>query len=111
VTPEGSVKAKVKRALESLPKQYRFMPVQNGMGAPGLDFYCCICGWFVAIETKTPGKKLTDRQRATAENIAAAGGIVFVIRDQDDINFMLGELKHPYLFQGVIYDRLHPLCP
>ncbi len=106
-TPEGAVKAKIKRALEALPRQYRFMPVQAGLGAPGLDFYCCISGWFIAIETKVPGKKLTPRQRQTAMEIAGAGGVVYVIRDQDDINFMIGNLKHPYIFQGEIYDK----CP
>lgn len=92
MTPEGRVKAKVKKALETLPAPYRFMPVQNGMGAPGLDFYCCICGMFVAIETKVEGKKLTDRQRETASQIAAAGGLVYVVRTEADIRHMIGDL-------------------
>ena len=69
----------MKRALDKLPRQYRFMPVQNGMGAPGLDFYCCINGRFVAIETKAPGGKLTARQEQTKAAIEAAGGVVFVV--------------------------------
>ena len=81
MTPEGRVKAAVKRALATLPRRYHFMPVQNGMGAPALDFYCCINGRFVAIETKAPGKKLTARQEATRDQIYAAGGIVFVVDD------------------------------
>lgn len=109
MTPEGKVKAKVKRALDALPRRYRFCPVQNGMGMPGLDFYCCVGGMFVAIETKVEGKKLTDRQLETARTIAQAGGMVFVIRNDDDVAQMLTRL-HFWLRNaqaqaaGVIYD-------
>lgn len=107
-TPEGKVKAKVKRAFASLPESYRFMPVQNGMGMPGLDFYCCVSGRFVAIETKVEGKKLTDRQMETARQITEAGGIVFVIRSDEDVEFFLARLAlHTRLAPsnvGVLYD-------
>jgi hypothetical protein len=88
-TPEGKVKAKVDRALASLSNCYKFKPVQNGMGAPGLDYYCSINGRFVSIETKVPGKNLTPRQEITKSQIEASGGLVFVIRDDDDIRRML----------------------
>lgn len=111
-TPEGRVKDKVRKALNSLPSHYRFMPVQNGMGAPGLDFFCCIESMFVAIETKVEGKKLTDRQRETARKIAEAGGLVFVIRNDGDIIHMLQTIsfwasQHNGSPAGVVYDR----CP
>jgi hypothetical protein len=89
MTPEGKVKAKVKRALEKLRRKYHFMPVQNGMGAPALDIFCCIEGFFVAIETKVPGKHMTERQMVTASQIADAGGLVFVIHDDDEIEAMM----------------------
>lgn len=78
-TPEGRVKAMVKRDLDKLAKLYRFMPVQNGMGKPGLDYYLCAGGWFIAIETKAPGKKPTPRQETTIAEIEAAHGLVFVV--------------------------------
>jgi hypothetical protein len=105
-TPEGRVKDKVRKALKSLEPAYSFMPVQNGMGAPGLDWYCCVYGQFVAIETKVPGKKITPRQRQTALAIKRAHGTVFVIRDQDDINHMMGLLSRPLIFGAMIYDKL-----
>jgi len=83
MTPEGKIKAMVKRGLDKLPRVYRFMPVQNGMGAPGLDFFLCINGVFVAIETKAPGKKLTPRQETTMQEICAAGGFAFMIDSQE----------------------------
>lgn len=92
MTPEGKVKAMVTRALEKLSSVYKFMPVQNGMGAPGLDYYCCIGGLFVAIETKVPGKHPTPRQETTIKNIQAAGGMVFVIHDQPEIDQMIAHI-------------------
>lgn len=105
-TPEGRVKDKVRKALKGVEPRYTFMPVQNGMGSPALDWFCCIKGCFVAIETKVPGKKLTDRQRTTAMEIKRAHGTVFVIRDQEDINHMIGHLANGVLFQATIYDKL-----
>ena len=97
MTPEGKVKAKVKRALDKLLYQYRFMAVQNGMGAPALDFFCCISGKFVAIETKVPGKGLTPRQEATKRDIEAACGLVCVIWDDASLAEEMARIKfHAY---------------
>ncbi len=77
-TPEGKVKDKVKVLLKRLRDDglpvYYHMPVQNGMGAPTLDFICCINGHYLAIEAKAPGEKPTDRQEATMADIRAAEG-------------------------------------
>lgn len=77
-TPEFKVKAKIKRALEALRARgcavYYHMPVQNGMGKPTLDFICCINGHYVGIEAKAPGKKPTERQEQTMQEIREAGG-------------------------------------
>ena len=79
-TPESKVKGQLKRALDkAFPLHYRFMPVQQGLGASTLDYLCCIGGLFIAIETKAPGKKLTPRQTIVAEEITEAGGFVFLI--------------------------------
>lgn len=92
MTPEGRIKEKVKKALATLPQMYRFMPVQQGMGIPGLDFFTCIAGRFVAIETKAPGKKMTERQENTAAQIVAAGGLVFVIDSDESITLMMARI-------------------
>ena len=92
-TPESKVKAKVKRMLEPFgAKCYRFMPVQMGFGAPALDFYFCFYGYFIAVETKTRGKLLTDRQKHTRQQIEAADGLVFVVDDEASLQFMVGAL-------------------
>lgn len=82
-TPEGKIKDMVRRGLAKLSHIYRFMPVQNGMGAPGLDFFLCAGGWFIAIETKVKGKKPTPRQETTIAAIEAAHGIVLIVDDQE----------------------------
>ncbi len=91
-TPEGKVKDMVRRTMrQAYPTCYRFMPVQNGMGAPALDFYYCVRGVFVAIETKAPGKKVTPRQQQTIEEIDAAGGIAVVVSDEKSMD---AAIKH-----------------
>lgn len=93
MTPEGRVKAKIKKALDTLPKVYRFMPVQQGFGAPALDFYVCVNGHFVGIEAKAPGKTATGRQMITAANIRAAHGLTFLIDGDDSLNYMMAILR------------------
>ena len=80
-TLEKKVKDLVRRRMaETWPDSYRFCPVQNGMGAPSVDFlYCLPVGIFVAIETKAPGKKPTPRQEITIAEIRIAGGLCYVV--------------------------------
>jgi hypothetical protein len=68
------------------------MPVQNGMGAPGLDFFYCIEGMFVAIETKAPGGVATPRQEKTMEQITAAGGLCFVVDGEHSLEKALNRI-------------------
>ncbi len=80
MTPEGRVKARIKAVLEGL-NAYWHMPIQNGMGAPTLDFVQVQvpgCPAF-AIEAKAPGEEPTARQWRTIKRIRDAGGTVFVI--------------------------------
>ena len=77
-TPEGKVKLKVKELLKK-HGAYWHCPVQNGMGAPSLDFIGCMKGRYFAVETKAEGKKPTPRQELTIQDIQRAGGKVFVV--------------------------------
>ena len=71
-TPEGKVKRDVDALLAKYPV-YVFKPVQQGLGAAGLDYHCVICvnGSPVAffIETKRPGGKPTDRQEGLIKRL------------------------------------------
>jgi len=78
MTPEGKNKAAVKALLKKYGV-YWHMPIQQGLGAPSLDFICCCGGRYLAIETKAPGKRPTPRQYLTMAHIQAARGVVFVI--------------------------------
>jgi predicted hotdog family 3-hydroxylacyl-ACP dehydratase len=78
VTPEGKIKAKVKALFKRIGLYYH-MPVQNGMGEPTLDFIACLRGYFIAVETKAPGKKPTARQQITMASMRASGAFVFVV--------------------------------
>lgn len=91
-TPEGKVKNKVKQLLKQYGA-YWHCPVQNGMGAPSLDFVCCANGRYVAIETKAPGKKPTPRQEQTMHDIQTAKGLCFVVSTDSELEALELYLK------------------
>ena len=85
MTPEGRIKERVKRLFKEFADLYYHMPVQNGMGAPTLDFICCYRGRYFAVETKAGRGQLTDRQRVTAAAIETAGGVVFKVSNEAEL--------------------------
>ncbi len=90
-TEEGLLKDKVKRYLDTLGAYY-FMPVQQGYGRQGVDFFCCIAGKFVAIETKRKGKEPTPRQDQCLKQVVVAGGVSFWCDSYE--SFMLNMAAH-----------------
>ena len=93
MTPEGKVKDQLNKALKPFGlKLYKFMPVQTGYGRKTLDYLLCVNGQFIAIETKAPGKKMTQLQLETACQITAAGGMVFMVDGSDGIDRVVGHL-------------------
>lgn len=86
-TPEGVVKDQVKKLLKQYGA-YWHCPVLNGMGAPSLDFVCCHNGWYFAIETKAPKQKPTPRQLVTMQEMRAAGGFVFVVSCDEELDVL-----------------------
>lgn len=78
-TPEGKVKAVVKKLLEQHGAWY-FMPVSGGFGRAGVpDFVGVHCGLFFAVETKAAGGKTTRLQDIEMRKITEAGGTCFVV--------------------------------
>lgn len=87
MTPEGRVKAAVRKFLKEKRIWY-FQPVNNGMGVSGIpDFICCWRGWFLAIETKAPGKinQTTANQDRVIGEIQEHQGIAVVVDDVDQL--------------------------
>lgn len=82
-TPEGRVKAAVKKVLSRYPV-HGCWPVPYGYGASQLDYVGCANGFYFTIETKAPGKKPTDRQMREIALTERAGGKAFVIDAVDD---------------------------
>lgn len=78
MTPEYKVKVKIREVLKA-HNAYWHCPIQNGLGAPSLDFIGCYYSNYFAVEAKAPGKKMTPRQVVTAREIAACYGKVFLI--------------------------------
>jgi hypothetical protein len=80
-TPEGKVKAAVRKLLVEFGVYY-FSPAANGFGRAGIpDIICCFGGRFIAIECKA-GKGVTtalqDRELAA---IRTAGGMTMVVNE------------------------------
>lgn len=96
MTPEGKVKKEVKRILESFGV-YFFMPVQMGLGAAGLDFHCVVrmgdmaCAFF--IETKAPGKEVTDRQNTFIDDRRKQQCARTFVIDSDDMDELVEFLE------------------
>lgn len=59
-------------------------------GSPGSpDIVACVKGRFWAIETKRPGGRLSDAQKAVCAAIEKAEGIYLVIRNVSELNTAL----------------------
>jgi len=84
-TPEGKVKAKVKKLLGTYDKLYHFMPVPMQYQASSLDYFVCYCGRFIAIETKREGEDLTNMQKLIRRRIEEAGGTVFRVSNDEEL--------------------------
>ena len=86
MTPEGEIKREVDRILDNCPVPcWYFKPVQSGYGKRALDYIACIGGFFVAIETKAPGKEPTPYQRITSVDMLLAGGRVWCITSVEGV--------------------------
>ena len=92
MTPEGKVKAKLKKH-PWLANAYQYWPVPSGYGKQTLDCICCepgdTAGQFVGYECKRFGiRKPTPRQAAIMREMRAAGGRTFIVTPGSD-----GELE------------------
>jgi Holliday junction resolvase len=80
-TPEGRVKAQIKKLLVESGAYY-VMPVSNGMGNHGVpDFLICMDGMFIAVEAKAGTNKPTALQQMHLDKIQAKGGVALVINE------------------------------
>lgn len=83
MTPEGKVKAKVVRVLKELGI-YHFTPQTGGYGRSGVpDLICCYDGKFIGIECKAGKNKPTALQEAEMQRIRSAGGLTYVINEEN----------------------------
>jgi len=92
MTPEAKVKKVVVAQLKALGAYY-FYPVTGGYGASGVpDIVGCYQGKFFAIECKAGNNKPTALQQRNIDAIAAQGGMVKVI-NEDNMNEVTTWLK------------------
>lgn len=91
MTPEGKVKARIKKVLAEVGAYYA-MPMGTGFGNSGVpDFLICHKGKFLAVEAKAGGNKPTALQEKHLNDIRNAGGIALVI-DETNVETLRKEL-------------------
>ena len=79
MTPEAKIKALVVSVLKKYGAYY-FYPVTGGYGRSGaFDIVVVMCGIFIGIECKAPGKKPTKLQSKNARDAEKSGAIIFLI--------------------------------
>lgn len=82
-TPEKKVKDAVVKILKAHGAYY-FFPVTGGFGRSGVpDIIVCHKGYFIGIECKAGTNKATALQEQQMEKIRTAGGIAFVIYENN----------------------------
>jgi hypothetical protein len=94
-TPEGRIKAQVKRELQ-IRGIWFCMPATGGFGVSGVpDVLGCWHGRFIGIECKAPGKRAntTENQKARLAEIEAAGGLAVVVDDVAQLRAALDVFK------------------
>jgi hypothetical protein len=85
MTPEAKVKALVVKLLKKHDIYY-FFPATHGFGRSGVpDIVCCYNSLFMGIECKAGKGKTTALQDRELNLIRQAGGVTFVI-NEDNIN-------------------------
>jgi hypothetical protein len=95
MTPEGKVKAKVRKKLDEA-KAYYFMPATGGYGKSGVpDIVACVNGWFIGIECKAGTNKPTALQQNNLNAIKASGGTALVINENNinELEDCLNQIK------------------
>lgn len=91
MTPEGKVKATIKKMLVDRGIYYT-MPFTAGYGASGVpDILICHGGKFIAIECKANGNKPTALQTEHMRRIREGGGIARVV-DENNLDSTMKEL-------------------
>lgn len=99
MTPEGRVKKMVKDSLKKYgEKIYQHWPVLNGMGKPELDCNLIVMGYSISIETKSPGERMTKRQKETTRLKRAASGHVFEVDSKFDMGFVLAAIDSIFTY-------------
>jgi len=95
MTPEGRVKAMVKKILAQFGSAVEpHWPVQRGMGSPTLDCNAIVNGFALSIECKAPGEKPTPRQWLTIDRKRAALGCVLVVDGSEQSYLQLATVLH-----------------
>jgi len=81
MTPEGKVKAQVRKMLDEVSAYY-IMPVTYGYGKSGApDYLCCINGYFFGVECKAGKGEPTTLQLKSLHKLSSQKGIAVLVNE------------------------------
>ena len=83
---ESAVRSKVRQYLNGLVKSSWHSVHTGGFTRPGTpDILGCYLGFFVAVETKAPGRQLTKSQQFVKREIEEANGVYIVASSVEEV--------------------------
>lgn len=92
MTPEGIVKASIKRVLDAKGGVWYFMPSMNGYGRAGIpDIIGSYKGRFFAVEVKAKGGKMTPAQERERDKLLEVGA-VWVLAQGDSAAYVVSRM-------------------
>lgn len=95
VTPEGKIKAKIDKLLKAYGVWF-YSPQAGPHGQSGIpDRVACVRGRFVGIEAKADKtRKPTAMQLMQGRNIVTAGGLWYLVYDEETLKGLEDYLSH-----------------
>ena len=95
MTPEGRVKARLRRALKPYKDRIFSFPIMptpyTVAGLP--DYFILLKGKTIGVEVKSPTGRLTPSQKRMRETLTERGSMYFVVRDKETIQDLIDTLE------------------
>lgn len=92
-TPEGKIKAAIRKHLDTLAPQCWYYCPQDRFTAGIMDIVGCYHGQFFAVEVKTERNDTTELQEWTMFKVRHAGGVARTVRTLEQLQQVLSETR------------------
>ena len=91
---EADLISAIKKYLATVPETFCWKEHGGQYGTAGIpDIIVCHRGRFIGLEAKVGRNKPTRLQTVTIEQIRKAGGVATVVRNIEDVKYVLSQLE------------------